>query len=53
MSSADVKPVAIRAIAEAVGMHESTITRVAAGCRIQNLHGVFALAAGKRGIGLA
>ncbi len=52
-SAKEMKPVPLRSIAEAVGMHESTISRVAAGCRIQNLHGVFALAAGKRGIGLA
>jgi DNA-directed RNA polymerase specialized sigma54-like protein len=31
-------------LAEAVGMHESTITRVVSACTFQNLHGVFAIA---------
>ena len=44
MTLDDVDPVPPRAIAEAIGMHESTITRVASACRFQNLHGVFALA---------
>lgn len=33
-----IQPVALRSIAEAVGMHESTIERVAQGLRFQNLH---------------
>jgi hypothetical protein len=41
----DIEPVTPREIAEAVGMHESTITRVATACTFQNLHGVFAIAA--------
>jgi DNA-directed RNA polymerase specialized sigma54-like protein len=44
-----VPPVGRREIAEAVGMHESTIGRVAeSGMRMQNIHGVFALASGQR-----
>src|SRR5512140_372995 len=50
--ASDLRPVAVRELAEAVGMHESTVTRVAAGCRFQTSHGVWALAAGKRGIGI-
>jgi hypothetical protein len=36
----EIEPVAVRDVAEAVGMHESTIGRVAAACRFQTLHGV-------------
>ncbi len=39
-----VDPVPVRAVADAVGMHESTITRVAQGCRLQNLHLIVAIA---------
>jgi DNA-directed RNA polymerase specialized sigma54-like protein len=53
MKAADVKPMPVRAIAKAVGFHESTIQRVAAGCRVQNLHRVFGLAIGKGGLCLA
>ena len=41
----DIPPVATREIAEAIGIHESTVGRVAdGGMRLQNIHGVFALA---------
>jgi DNA-directed RNA polymerase specialized sigma54-like protein len=47
----DVPPVATREIAEAIGLHESTIGRVAdGGMRLRNIHGVFALANRKRAI---
>lgn len=36
----EIEPVAVAAVAEAVGMHESTIRRTAAVCRFQTLHGV-------------
>jgi len=45
-------PVPLREVAQKVGMHESTITRVVSACRIQNLHGVWGLVATKRGIGI-
>jgi len=51
-SSEAFTPVPLRTVAEKVGMHESTITRVVSACRIQNLHGVWALVATKRGIGI-
>jgi hypothetical protein len=53
MNAADMKPMPVRTIAKAVGFHESTIQRVAACCRVQNLHRVFGLAIGKRGLALA
>jgi len=40
---ASIEPVAIRGIAQTAGMHESTITRVANGCRFQNLFGIVAM----------
>jgi RNA polymerase sigma-54 factor len=39
----DVKPVKKRELADVVGMHESTIARVAAACVVQNRRAVFAL----------
>lgn len=53
IKAADIKPMPVRAIAKAVGFHESTIKRVAACCRVQNLHRVFGLAIGKGGLSLA
>jgi hypothetical protein len=44
------EPAPVRAIAERLGMHESTMTRVAAGCRIEVAGTIRALSAGKRGI---
>lgn len=44
-------PVPMRAVAEAVEMHASTIRRVAAVCRLQTLHGVLSLAAEHDAIG--
>lgn len=48
---ASLPPVKVRDVAEAVGMHESTIRRVVAVCRFQTLHGVasFVLAGGSIG----
>jgi DNA-directed RNA polymerase specialized sigma54-like protein len=34
-----LEPMTVRAIAEVVGMHESTITRVVSSCRFQTMHG--------------
>jgi DNA-directed RNA polymerase specialized sigma54-like protein len=48
-----VDAVAPRAVSDVVSMHESTIGRVVKACRIQNLHGTFGLAVGKRGITIA
>ena len=48
-----IDAVPVREIAEKIGMHESTITRVASAVRWQNRLGVFGLAAGKRGIVVA
>ncbi|MEO8705612.1 MAG: hypothetical protein ABI867_36615 [Kofleriaceae bacterium] len=39
-----LEPVAIRAVAEAIGMHESTVSRVGSAVRFHNLHGVIAFA---------
>lgn len=36
----EVEPVSIDAVAEAVGMHESTVRRIAGVCRFQTLHGI-------------
>jgi len=44
----DVKPIGLRELATAVELHESTISRVAAGCRFRTLHGLYAFAAHKR-----
>lgn len=38
-----IEPVSIREIAEAIGMHESTIERVASAVRFQNRHGIVAM----------
>jgi len=47
-------PVPVRELADATGLHESTITRAAAGCRIETPpHHVYLLTAGKHGIGIA
>jgi DNA-directed RNA polymerase specialized sigma54-like protein len=47
-------PVPLRELAEATGLHESTITRAAAGCRIETPpHHVFLLTSSKHGIGIA
>jgi DNA-directed RNA polymerase specialized sigma54-like protein len=40
---AQLAPVGIREVAEAVGMHESTIKRVVGGVRYQTIHGVVQL----------
>jgi hypothetical protein len=44
-------PVKVREVAEAVGMHESTIRRVVAVCRFQTLHGVTSFALSGDSIG--
>jgi hypothetical protein len=49
----EIAPVQPRAIAELIALHESTITRVAQACTLQNRHGVYKLAASKRGISVA
>jgi DNA-directed RNA polymerase specialized sigma54-like protein len=51
-----VDPAAVRAIttrelATAIGLHESTLSRVATACRVQTLHGVYAIDVA-RGLGL-
>ncbi len=46
------KKIALRALAEAVGMHESTISRVAVACTFQTPHGVFGFT-GKQQLGIA
>jgi len=51
-SPADVEPVKVRELAEEMGMHESTITRVATGIRIENSRGVLSLTSDKRGVHL-
>jgi RNA polymerase sigma-54 factor len=53
IAAPDVEPVPVRQLAEAIGLHESTIERAAAGCRIENRHRVFALKAVARAIRLA
>ncbi len=50
VDGADVAATPIRAIAEAIEMHESTITRAASVCTFRTRHGVFALVTDKRGI---
>jgi len=50
VAAGPIEPVPLRHVAETIGMHESTIMRVCSACRIQNLHGVWSLAATKRGI---
>lgn len=44
MQPEQIEPVKIRDVAEAVGMHESTIDRVARACRFQTIHGLVAFA---------
>lgn len=51
-SPSDIEPVKARELAEAMGMHESTITRVATGIRIENRNGVLSLTSDKRGVHL-
>jgi DNA-directed RNA polymerase specialized sigma54-like protein len=48
---ASLAPVKVREVAEAVGMHESTIRRVVAVCRFQTLHGVVVFAVAGDAIG--
>jgi len=48
-----IEPVPIRGIAETVGMHESTIDRVAQGCRFQNLHAIVAMVKKGKKLGFA
>lgn len=43
LEPAKLEPVPVDAIAEAAGMHASTITRIAMALRFQNLHGLIAL----------
>jgi DNA-directed RNA polymerase specialized sigma54-like protein len=43
-------PVPVREVAERLGMHESTISRVVTAVRYQTIHGVHGLKAGKKGI---
>ncbi len=50
---AEVEPVTVELVAEAVGMHESTIRRVAAACRFQTLHGVMRFVAQGKRLGFA
>jgi DNA-directed RNA polymerase specialized sigma54-like protein len=50
---ADFIPVPLRELAKATGLHESTITRAAAGCRIETPQHVFVLVVGKHGLGIA
>jgi DNA-directed RNA polymerase specialized sigma54-like protein len=40
----EIEPVTVGVVAQIVGVHESTIRRVAAACRFQTLHGVMRLA---------
>lgn len=40
-TSAQIEPLAVRELAEATGLHESTLGRIARGCRVQNRAGVF------------
>lgn len=47
----ELPPVKVREVAEAVGMHESTIRRVVAACRFQTLHGVMGFVERKSAIG--
>jgi len=42
IDGSDVEPIAVRDLAETVGMHESTITRVASVVTIRNMHGLLA-----------
>ena len=44
-------PVPVREVAEAVGLHEATVQRVAAVCRFQTLHGVMGFVAAGDAIG--
>jgi DNA-directed RNA polymerase specialized sigma54-like protein len=53
MSADEIAPVETRELAAAIGMHESTLERVAKACTVQNKHRVFALAAGRTGISVA
>ncbi len=48
-----IQPVPTREIAEAIGMHASTIERVAQVCTVQNRQRVLALAASRKGISVA
>lgn len=48
-----IQPVALRSIAEAVAMHESTVERVAQGLRFQNLHLLIGLTTQGKKLGFA
>lgn len=50
---AEVEPVSLRFVAEAVALHESTIRRVAAACRFQTPHGVARFTAERDALGFA
>lgn len=43
-TGARIEPLAVRELAGATGLHESTLGRIARGCRIQNRAGVFGFA---------
>jgi RNA polymerase sigma-54 factor len=53
LEPAALEPVAIRAIAEAIGMHESTVSRVGSAARFHNLHGVIAFVPGRAKLGFS
>ena len=46
-----IEPVTVGVVAEIVGVHESTIRRVAGACRFQTLHGVMRLVADGKWLG--
>jgi hypothetical protein len=53
MSADEITPVKPRDIAEAIGLHESTVARVAQACTLQTRRGIRKLVASKRGISVA